>query len=119
MHSRNDVEKEEFMAYFDLLTDDGKTFKGNDTGEIALSVSSHHFVLSFKENVLQVLEDSYTDASPQDNPQGVDVVEWQDGHFLRKQFNPTGYPNFQLYQDCIEQHGHNLLYEYDLLYRPH
>jgi hypothetical protein len=116
LRAGNEVVKMELLDYFGILTADTKTFNGNATGDVSLGVSTHRLIMQLQNGVLQIIEDSFTDVNPQDNPQGIDVVEWQAGHFQRKQIDLTNYPDFQLYRECIEKNGTILLDEYKTLY---
>ena len=116
LHSESEIIKNDLMEYFDVLTADTQTFKGTPFDETGLSVSEHRLLIQFRGGIFQIIEDSYTDVNPQDNPQGLDVVNWKDGDFQRKPSDLTTYPDFQLYEECIEQNGITLLNEYKLLY---
>jgi hypothetical protein len=75
-------------------------------------VLEHTLVLVRKWNGFQIVEDSYTDANPQDNPDGTDVIKWQDGMFTRRQPDYSAYPDYSMYHTSIEVLGQSLLDDY-------
>jgi hypothetical protein len=75
-------------------------------------VLEHTLLVVRQWNGLHIIEDAYTDANPQDNPEGTDVIEWKDGTFSRKQPDYSGYPDYSMYHTSIEQLGQSLLNDY-------
>lgn len=75
-------------------------------------VLEHTLVIARRWNGFQIVTDAYTDANPQDNPDGTDVIEWQDGTFTRKQPDYFLFPDYSMYHTGIEELGQSLLNDY-------
>lgn len=109
-HTDNpDVKKrlQEYIAMYETESRKNST-DGYETG---FGVE-HTFVILNEKNNFQIIQDSYTDANPQDNPKGTDVIEWQDGMFTRRKPDYTGYPDYSIYHTSIEELGKSLLNDY-------
>jgi hypothetical protein len=75
-------------------------------------VVEHDMIITRAGADFQIQEDSYTDANPQDNPGGTDVIEWQDGAFTRTTPDYAGYPDYSIYHTSVEDLGRSLLNDY-------
>lgn len=72
-------------------------------------VLEHTLTIVLKWTGFQIVEDAYTDANPQDNPDGKDVIEWKGGMFARQQPDYWDYPDYSMYHMSVEQLGQSLL----------
>jgi hypothetical protein len=72
-------------------------------------VVEHTLIILNEKNNFQIVQDSYTNAEPQENPEGTDVIEWQDGMFTRKNPDYTPYPDYAIYHVSIEELGKGFL----------
>lgn len=75
-------------------------------------VLEHSLTIVRKWTGFQIVRDSYTDANPEDNPDGKDVIEWKDGMFARQQPDYWDYPDYSMYHMSIEQLGQSLLLDH-------
>jgi hypothetical protein len=75
-------------------------------------VLEHSLTIVRRWTGLQIVEDAYTDANPQDNPEGRDVIEWKDGMFARQELDYWDYPDYSMYHMSIEQLGQSLLLDH-------
>ena len=104
--------KASLLEYFDELTKYKENeLWGKSTFTIAWTIFSHTLVLSHQDNAFQIIQDTYSDAA-NDNPFGTDVIKWYDGTFTRRKPDLTQWPDFEIYQSCIEEQGKDLLIEY-------
>lgn len=101
------IELQAFAAMYNTSAYQNAT-EGYDTA----FVLEHTFLIVRKWTGFQIIEDAYTDANPQDNPAGTDVIEWQDGAFSRKQVDYSAYPDYSMYHTSIEELGQGLLNDY-------
>jgi len=104
--------KASLLEYFDELTKDKENeLWGKSTFSITWIIFSHTLVLSRQDNAFQIIQDTYSDAA-NDNPFGTDVIKWDNGTFTRRKPDLTQWPDFEMYQRCIEEQGKDLLIEY-------
>ena len=75
-------------------------------------VVEHTLIVLTETNNFQIVQDAYTDANPQDNPMGTDVIEWENGTFTRKKPDYMSYPDYYIYHVGVEELGKNLLNDY-------
>ncbi len=73
----------------------------------------HDLVIARHPDGLEILQDAYTDANPQDNPLGTDVIEWQPGAFSRHKPDFTQWEGYAAYHTSIEELGRILLNDYE------
>jgi hypothetical protein len=104
----------ELSRYFNWLLNDMGTIPGDsfETGWVIF----HKFTVQNTETEFKVLKDIYTDINPQDNPDGIDVIDWKENSFERKPVDLTQFPDYQKYQSCIESESQNILNNYIHLY---
>ena len=72
----------------------------------------HYLVIARHPNGFEILQDAYTDANPQDNPAGTDVIEWQGSTFTRQKPDFTKWEEYLIYHTSIEELGRALLSDY-------
>jgi len=109
-HTENlDIRKrlQEYSAMYETETRKHAT-DGYETGFVV----EHTLVIASERDNYQIIQDSYTDANPQDNPNGTDVIEWQDGMFTRQKPDYAGFPDYYIYHTSVEELGKSLLNDY-------
>ncbi len=72
----------------------------------------HQLLISRGNAGCTILQDAFTDANPQDNPAGTDIIEWQNGTFVRIKPDFTRWEGYWMYHTSVEQLGQTLLEDY-------
>jgi hypothetical protein len=109
-HTDDPDVKKRLLQYMSMY--ETGTLKNSTDGYDTDFVVEHTFTILNEKDEFQIVQDAYTDANPQDNPKGTDVIEWQDGAFTRRKPDYTGYPDYSIYRTSIEELGKSLLADY-------
>ena len=90
--------------------------KSSEDGFEITFILRHYLVIAKSKDGLQIVEDTFTDRDPTDNPSGTDNVIWRDGQFYRSKHDFTKMPDYQIYATSIEELGRKLLEDYTEAY---
>jgi hypothetical protein len=72
----------------------------------------HQLLMTQRAASWTILQDAFTDANPQDNPAGTDVIQWENGTFRRIKPDFTRWEGYWMYHTSIEELGQTLLNDY-------
>jgi hypothetical protein len=109
-HTSDRQTKTELQAFAAMINT--ASYRHSTEGYETSFILQHTLVIVKKWKGFQIVEDSFTDANPQDNPAGTDVVRWQDGTFARQPVDYSSYPDYSMYHTSIEVLGQRLLDDY-------
>ncbi len=109
-HTDDPKVKQRLAQYISM--NETSTYRNSTQGYDTNFVVEHTFIIRQETNKFLILQDAYTDANPQDNPTGTDVIEWQNGNYIRRKPDYSGYPDYKIYHTPIEELGQTLLDDY-------
>lgn len=72
-------------------------------------ILEHTLILEQTGDEIMLIQDTYTDENPVDNPDGIDVVKWSANSFERFEPDLMQWPDFEKYRDKIEIEGKIIL----------
>jgi len=110
-HTNNSAVQKRLEQRIDLLTTGLiQNVAGYDVDYLHVE---HDLVIARHRDGFEILQDAYTDANPQDNPSGTDVIEWRPGGFRRHKPDFTQWEMYAAYHTSIEELGRTLLSDYE------
>ncbi len=110
-HTNNSAVKKRLEDRIDLLTTGlVQAVEGYNVDYLHVE---HDLVIARHPDGFEILQDAFTDANPQDNPLGTDVIEWQPGGFRRHEPDFTQWEMYAAYHTSIEELGQILLNDYE------
>ncbi len=110
VHTDDPEVKQRLTQYISM--NETSAYRSSTEGFDTDFVVEHSLIIRLETNKLLILQDAYTDANPQDNPNGTDVMEWQNGQYIRTKPDYSGYPDYKIYHTTIEELGKTLLDDY-------
>ena len=109
-HTNNKDVQKRLEDRIDLLTTGlAQSIQGYDVDYL---IVEHELLISQGNARCTILQDAFSDANPQDNPAGTDVVQWQNGTFVRIKPDFTRWEGYWMYHTSIEELGQSLLSDY-------
>ena len=110
-HTDNSAVQKRLEQRIDLLTTGlVQNVEGYDVDYLHVE---HDLIVARHPDGFEILQDAYTDANPQDNPLGTDVIERQPGGFTRHKPDFTQWEMYAAYHTSIEELGRTLLSDYE------